>query len=188
MYKGLSASLLRTSFQNMILFSLFEYTKASINNLETNHGHWGKNQIMTHWVLSWLHRGDRCIRPRVCLSFFFFSFLFFSFLGGLIFENFPTETNVCVVCHVTCAQVKSYCVLLVSYISFTYDATLSRISIGPVGFGWSERMSKFKHVQLAQQWYLHLQKELTLQSILMVNEAEDADAWVRQPQPHRIDS
>lgn len=35
MYKGLSVSLMRTSFQNMILFSLFEYTKAQINNLET---------------------------------------------------------------------------------------------------------------------------------------------------------
>ncbi|EEA27912.1 hypothetical protein TMatcc_003788 [Talaromyces marneffei ATCC 18224] len=35
MYKGLSVSLMRTSFQNMILFSLFEYTKAQINSLET---------------------------------------------------------------------------------------------------------------------------------------------------------
>jgi hypothetical protein len=34
MYKGLSVSLMRTSFQNMILFSLFEYTKTHINNLE----------------------------------------------------------------------------------------------------------------------------------------------------------
>jgi hypothetical protein len=35
MYKGLSVSLMRTSFQNMILFSLFEYTKTQINHLET---------------------------------------------------------------------------------------------------------------------------------------------------------
>ncbi|KAL1994307.1 hypothetical protein VTN49DRAFT_2976 [Thermomyces lanuginosus] len=34
MYKGLTVSLLRTSFQNMILFSLFEYTKMKINALE----------------------------------------------------------------------------------------------------------------------------------------------------------
>ncbi|KAL1965104.1 hypothetical protein VTN77DRAFT_6017 [Rasamsonia byssochlamydoides] len=35
MYKGLSVSLLRTSVQNMILLSLFEYVKMKINNLES---------------------------------------------------------------------------------------------------------------------------------------------------------
>lgn len=34
MYKGVSVTLFRTMFQNMILLTLFEFFKSEINNLE----------------------------------------------------------------------------------------------------------------------------------------------------------
>lgn len=34
MYKGMSVSILRTAFQNMILLSTFEFIKVKINKLE----------------------------------------------------------------------------------------------------------------------------------------------------------
>ena len=51
MYKGLSVSLMRTSFQNMILFSLFEYTKSQINSLETWTIWWNEIiKLLNHWI------------------------------------------------------------------------------------------------------------------------------------------
>lgn len=110
MYKGLSVSLMRTSFQNMILFSIFEYTKSQINSLETWMVWWNEIiKLLNYWI--WRDGRLRLRRFHLLL------------LAGNITQISMCNTILCTYEN----QTVLYCLLYELFVSFTFHIRRDRL-------------------------------------------------------------